>query len=117
MPHFVVECSQPVLDVVSPEALMQALNETAVASGLFALEGPGGIKVRIRPYQHYLTVGQQQDFVHVFGNIMSGRTTEQKGALSKAMVTRLKAMLPKVPIVSMNVQEFDRETYCNRSMV
>ena len=57
------------------------------------------------------------NFIHVFGHIMQGRNTEQKADLSRKIVTRLKSMFPDVPVISMNVIDFEKATYCNKTMV
>jgi 5-carboxymethyl-2-hydroxymuconate isomerase len=48
---------------------------------------------------------------------MEGRSTEQKAVLSKRIVSELKVMFPEVPIISINIRDFERATYCNKSMV
>lgn len=48
---------------------------------------------------------------------MEGRSTEQKAELSKRIVSELKVMFPEVPIISINIRDFERATYCNKSMV
>jgi 5-carboxymethyl-2-hydroxymuconate isomerase len=53
----------------------------------------------------------------VFAYIMEGRTSEQKSVLSTSIVRKLKSMYPDVPVISMNVMEFERATYANRKMV
>ena len=115
MPHFVVDCSENVLSLRTPEELIQAVYETAESTDLFARSGVGGIKVRVNPYKHYTTVGANDDFIHVFANIMEGRTQEQKCTLSKAVVTKLAEMFPSVEVISLNVVDFEKSTYCNRA--
>ncbi len=114
MPHFIIECSEAVLDAIPSGQLMDEVFDTAHASGLFAIED---IKVRIRSYQTYRVGTTNSDFLHIFGNIMEGRTTAQKADLSRRIVVRLKELLPDVPILSINIREFERATYCNRTMV
>jgi 5-carboxymethyl-2-hydroxymuconate isomerase len=114
VPHFLLDCSPNILTLRLPEALIREVHDTAEASGLFA---KGDIKVRIRPFEHYTVGGAQSDFLHVFGYIMQGRTVEQKKALSASIVKRLKELLPDVPVISMNVMEFEKATYTNRTMV
>lgn len=114
MPHLILDCSPRILKLRSPEELLREVHDTAEASGLF---GKGDIKVRIRKYKQYTVGGTQNDFIHVFGYIMEGRTTEQKKALSTSLVKRLKELLPDVPVISMNVMEFEKATYTNRKMV
>jgi 5-carboxymethyl-2-hydroxymuconate isomerase len=117
MPHFIIDCSESVLSLANPDELMRSVYAAAEATGLFATSGVGGIKVRLRPYRHFTNVGAREHFVHVFANIMEGRTREQKKALSEKVVRALKELLPAVEIISMNVREFEKETYCNATMV
>lgn len=117
MPHFIIECSENVLKQKAPQEIIQAVYDTALATELFATNGPGGIKVRINPYRYYNTVNSQKDFIHVFGNIMEGRTEEQKKRLSKNIVSALTQLLPETPVISMNVDEFKQSNYCNKTML
>ncbi len=110
MPHFIIDCSANVLSDTSEEQVITEIHQVAVASGLFA---ENDIKVRMRPFETYLVGGKKTDFIHVFASIMQGRTEAQRAALSKAMVTKLKSLFPKVPFIAMNVDEFEKSTYCN----
>lgn len=114
MPHFVIDCSKNVLNAQTPDAIMEKVYQTAIASQLF---DPGDIKVRINPFEQYKLGGSKDAFIHIFGNIMEGRTADQKQGLSNAMVAGLKAMFPEVAIISMNVRDFDKAGYSNKSMV
>lgn len=113
MPHFIIDCSENVLEMHSADLIMQKVYDSANATNLFA---KGDIKVRINPFKLY-NIGDASSFIHVFGNIMEGRTDEQKFKLSKVIVSALKTMLPNVPIISMNIRDFELANYCNRSMV
>jgi len=117
MPHFIIDCSKNITEKLSPDKLVREVYQSAESSNLFDKDGVGGIKVRINSYEHYLNVGSQDDFIHVFGNIMEGRTISQKSNLSKMIVLKLKSLFPDVPIISMNIREFEKATYCNKSMV
>lgn len=114
MPHFVIDCSEKVVNQESPQKIMQAVHSTAFATGLFS---EGDIKVRINPFSQYLVGGKTEDFIHVFANIMEGRDTEQKKNLSDDIVRKLKTMFPQVPIISINIRDFEKSTYCNKTMV
>ena len=114
MPHFVLDCSERILEQKTPKEIIEEVFNTAVSSGLFKTED---IKVRINPFTYYTTGGKDDDFVHVFANIMEGRTTEQKAKLSENIVSRLKTMFPEVPILSINIRDFEKATYCNKSMI
>ena len=93
---------------------MKLVHDTAESTGLFK---PGDIKVRINPFIHYNVANSKNDFMHVFAYIMQGRNTEQKADLSQRIVKSLKLMFPQVPMISINVTDFEKATYCNRSMV
>jgi len=114
MPHFVLDCSEKIIKLKSPEELMQVVYDTADSTNLFA---KGDIKVRINPFKYFNVGDSKDDFIHVFANIMQGRNTEQKSDLSNKIVGKLKKMFPDVPIISMNIRDFEKDTYCNKSMV
>lgn len=117
MPHFIIDCSESILSLAEPHELLRAVYVAAESTGLFAQSGVGGIKVRLHPYRYFTNVDAQEHFVHVFANIMEGRTTEEKKALSEKVVRTLKAVLPSVEIISMNIRDFEKATYCNATMV
>lgn len=48
---------------------------------------------------------------------MEGRNDHQKADLSKKIVSTLKTMFPNVPILSINLREFEKSSYCNKTMV
>ncbi len=115
MPHFVIDCSQSILEIESPKDMLQAVHEEANATGLFE---EGDIKVRLNPYnKDYLVGGKQENFIHVFADIMEGRNQEQKANLSQRIVKRLKSMFSEVTFIAMNVNDFEKATYCNKNMI
>ncbi|WP_421807532.1 5-carboxymethyl-2-hydroxymuconate Delta-isomerase [Flagellimonas sp.] len=114
MPHFVLDCSDAVIKSQSPESIIQLVYQTAESTGLF---DPQDIKVRINPFEHYIVGNAKDDFIHIFGNIMEGRSTEQKADLSRRIVSELKVLFPEVPIISINIRDFEKATYCNKTMV
>jgi 5-carboxymethyl-2-hydroxymuconate isomerase len=117
MPHFIIECSSTILQRQSPGTIMQTVYDTAAATGLFAVSGAGGIKVRIAPYEHYITVNSKENFIHVFAYIMEGRNTAQKQDLSKKITAALNKLLPWVAVISINISDFEKATYCNKTML
>jgi 5-carboxymethyl-2-hydroxymuconate isomerase len=114
MPHFIIDCSENVLRLRAPEEILREVHDTAESTGLFK---KGDIKVRIRAFEHYTVGNTNADFIHVFGNIMEGRTTEQKADLSRQIIEKLKSMFAEVPVISINIREFEMATYCNRNMI
>ena len=114
MPHFILDCSERILDIQKPKKTIEAVFETAFETGLFERDD---IKVRLNPFKFSLVQSGEADFIHVFGNIMQGRTDVQKADLSKRIVTKLNELFPEVPIISMNIRDFERASYCNKKMV
>ncbi len=98
----------------SPDELMQDVYNEAESTGLFA---KGDIKVRISPFEYYNIGNSKDDFIHIFANIMEGRTADQKKNLSERVIIKLKKIFPDVPIISINIRDFEKATYANRSMV
>jgi len=114
MPHFVIDCSENIIKLKSPEIIMKKVYETAKSTNLFHSHE---IKVRINLYQHYNIGNTKNDFIHVFTNIMEGRTISQKSNLSKIIVNELNLLFPNVPIISMNIRDFEKTTYYNKEMI
>ena len=114
MPHFIIDCSDDIISQVNPEEIMQAVYDTADATGIFM---ENDIKVRLNPYQYYKLGKTKRNFIHVFGYIMEGRSIKQKADLSKKIIERLSQMFPGISILSMNIKEFELATYSNKSLV
>ncbi|HUS11384.1 MAG TPA: 5-carboxymethyl-2-hydroxymuconate Delta-isomerase [Pyrinomonadaceae bacterium] len=114
MPHFIIDCSENIIEQEPPEAIMQAVHDVANATGLFAVND---IKVRLRPYQHFKLGKGKRDFIHIFGHIMEGRSTEQKKDLSRKIIERLNEMFPGISILSINIGEFEKATYSNKASI
>ena len=114
MPHFIIDCSQNVIDEESPEAIMQAVYDVAEATGLFAVND---IKVRLRPFQYFKLGEDKRNFIHVFAYIMEGRSVAQKQNLSRRIIERLNEMFPDTTILSINIAELEKATYSNRALI
>jgi 5-carboxymethyl-2-hydroxymuconate isomerase len=114
MPHFILDCSERILDIQEPKKTIEAVFETAFETGLFERDD---IKVRLNPFKYSLVQSGEADFIHVFGNIMQGRTDDQKADLSRRIVTKLNELFLEVPIISMNIRDFEKTSYCNKTMV
>ena len=114
MPHFILDCSENILEIQEPRKVINSVFETAFSTGLFDRDD---IKVRLNSFKHSLVKGGEVDFIHVFGNIMEGRTDIQKANLSKVIVKQLNNMFPEVSIISMNIRDFEKASYCNKNMI
>ena len=84
MPHCIIEHSAN----IDSEVLVPLVFDGALKSELFEVDG-SDIKVRALPYSSYQTGIGNADFVHVVLKILSGRTSEQKSALSQLVLAQL----------------------------
>jgi 5-carboxymethyl-2-hydroxymuconate isomerase len=114
MPHFIIDCSESIIQQKSPDEIMQTVYDAAESTGLFA---DNDIKVRLQPYAYYKLGKDKKDFIHIFGNIMEGRTTEQKANLSKQIIVQLNNLFPNISILSINISEFEKATYSNKALI
>ncbi len=114
MPHFIIDCSEDIATLKQPLEIIQEVYNTADTSGLFT---KGDVKVRLNPFKDYIVGGKQDSFIHVFAYIMQGRTTQEKAELSNKIVAKLKSMFPDISIISINISDFEKDTYCNKTMV
>ena len=90
------------------------MHSSAISTKLFH---KSDVKVRVNFFKKYSTGDKKEDFIHVFANIMEGRSIEQKAHLSKTIVKDLALMFPLVPNIGTNVIEFERATYFNKNML
>jgi len=114
MPHFIIHCSNNILETHSPQEINKEISKIAVMSGLFDI---ADIKVRVDSYEKYLVGYEEVPFIHVFSHIMQGRTESQRQNLSRSIVSGLSTMFPKISNIAMNIYEFEKSTYCNLKML
>jgi 5-carboxymethyl-2-hydroxymuconate isomerase len=114
MPHFIIDCSENVIRLKSADDIMQEVFNSALSTDLFIASE---IKVRINPFSYYNNGNSLDDFIHVFGYIMEGRNADEKAKLSKAIVSKLNDILPEVPVISINIMDFEKSNYFNKTMI
>ena len=114
MPHFLVDCSESIFILHTEEEIIEQVHLAAKSTELF---NENDIKVRVNSFKKYSTGNKIEDFIHVFGNIMEGRSDEQKADLTKIIVQELTSMFPTVPNIGANIIEFEYANYCNRNML
>lgn len=114
MPHFIVDCSDTITNYCSSDLLMRTIFETAKSSELF---DPENIKVRIKMFKHYTVADKKNDFIHIIAYIMEGRTMDQKQSLSEQIIIQLKKILNNIPVLSIDIRDINRTSYCNKYLV
>jgi 5-carboxymethyl-2-hydroxymuconate isomerase len=111
MPHVIVEYSANLVGAVEIKALLQALHEAALKTGVFPA---GGIRTRAERRDEYIVGDGRPDaaFVHVMLRIGAGRdaATKKRAADSvfSVLCDHLKPTQEKRPLaISLEVQELD----------
>ena len=100
MPHSVIECSydlKPKLDEI-----LQAVHAGVSSTGLFKNDD---IKTRALTYEFYRVGMSESSFIHVASKILVGRTSEQKVALSKGILSELRQL--SIKSCSLTVEIFN----------
>ena len=108
MPHCIIEYSKDLESSVKPLTLINAVHNGAVASKLF---DESHIKTRTRSYEHYKTGVSDKAFIHVTASILSGRTVEQKTALSTKILTELQGLSLSSMVITVQICDIESETY------
>ena len=114
MPHFILDCSENILEEHAEEQILEQVHLIAHSTQLF---NEDDIKVRVHPFKTYSVGNKKEDFIHVFAYVLEGRSTEQKADLSKRVVQKLASMFPNIRKIAMNVYDFEKATYWNRDML
>lgn len=92
MPHIIVEYSQNLEQRIDVQGLLDALHETAIASGVFPL---GGARTRAARREAYTIADGHPDnaYVHVQLRIGHGRDEETKRSAAQALFDTATAYL------------------------
>lgn len=112
MPHCVIQYPSNLFESVDVDSLLTSIHAAADQSALFE---SGDIKVRLLPVEHYLVGPEPAPFVHLECSLLSGRSIEQRQSLARLLAKALCEAVPDVEMVSVEVREIVRATYCNRA--
>jgi 5-carboxymethyl-2-hydroxymuconate isomerase len=106
LPHCIIEHSAS----LEADSLLPLVYQGALLSQLFEPDG-SDIKVRTVAYQHASSGGQPMPFVHVQLKILTGRTLQQKQALSKLVLQQLTQLDLQGCSHTVEVIDIDRASY------
>ncbi|GEM80730.1 5-carboxymethyl-2-hydroxymuconate Delta-isomerase [Vibrio superstes] len=110
MPNLVMEYTDSLEDRLNTQGLLQDMHQALIESELFELNS---IKSRALRCHSWL-IGDsedQHDFIHVTIELLSGRTTQQKQALSQSVFVLLTEQASWVGSVTVNVRDMDRDCF------
>ncbi len=111
MPHIVIEHSTDGHDGFDAVALMRALHDAAVATGVVQA---ADLKIRAMAFDNYLVAGKRDGFCHVTLSMLEGRTPEQKVRLSEALREAMVRLLPQTTSLSVDIRDMDATAYKKR---
>ena len=109
MPHFIIEYAAP--SVPAPENLVKAVFQAACDSQLFTQKD---IKVRSYPCNHFMSGHGEDDFIHVTGYLIAGRSAQQKKHLNQLILNTLILACPECANVSVDARDLDPNTYSKK---
>ena len=114
MPHLIVECSGNLADRLSPDALVRALHEAALETGVFPL---GGMRTRLHLFRHYRIADgdPSHGFVHVTMRIGRGRDLAIRRRAGEHVFGALQAAVAEARrhatlALSLEIEEIDPDT-------
>ena len=111
MPHCIIDYSQDVAAGVEIDRLLEVVHQGAMDSGLFP---EYDIKTRAVEFSQHRTGQTRDSFVHVAVHLLSGRSDEQKIALSEGLLKRIEPLLPAVVSVGVEICDIHRASYRKR---
>lgn len=110
MPHAVIEYSDNIASEVQLSDLTSQIHEGMIASGLFDVDN---IKTRSYATSDFLVGSKAREgsFIHLTVSILTGRTEQQRVALSQSLLDILKTAMPQADIITVDIREMDKATY------
>ena len=111
MPHCIIDYSIEIAEEIDIDALLAAVHDGAMASGLFP---EYDIKTRALGYRHHRTGRTRDSFVHVALHLLSGRSEAQKAGLSESVLAKIEPLLPGVVSVGVEICDIHRHSYRKR---
>lgn len=111
MPHLIIEYAREIEDSLDPRELMQTVQNSALATQLF---DASAVKTRARAYSSHINAGDYQYFIHVTARILSGRSDEQKHALSSQILSDLIKLRLRDISLSVEVCDLHQPSYAKQ---
>jgi 5-carboxymethyl-2-hydroxymuconate isomerase len=111
MPHCIVEYSTGLTAQLAPTRLINAVFQGALQSELF---DSNDIKTRIIAYQDYHSGVVKSEFIHVIIRLLSGRTIEQRAALTHRVLAALFDLGLSGVSLTVEAVEIENASYAKR---
>jgi len=108
MPHCIIEYSKELEDEIKPSQLIERVYQGTLKSNLFIDKD---IKLRTISFENHKIGNEKIDFIHVTVKILTGRSIEDKKALSHIILDDFKDIDIKPLSVTVEVYEIENESY------
>jgi 5-carboxymethyl-2-hydroxymuconate isomerase len=110
MPHIVCHYSANQKMPSIGEVLLN-LHNAAVSTGVVKAED---LKIRAQSFDEFLVAAERRSFFHVAFYLLTGRTRQQKQALSVEIRRVLSELLSETNSISVDIRDMDPEAYKKR---
>jgi len=108
MPHLIVEYAETLATEAQVPALLDAVHDAALSSGLFPEDH---IKTRAIPVRFFRVGSGGGSFIHAQLRIKSGRSEAQKRSLSTAVLAAINGQCWSADVVTVEVVDMDGVSY------
>jgi 5-carboxymethyl-2-hydroxymuconate isomerase len=119
LPHILLEYSANLAGQIDFPDFLQALRDSALATGVFPL---GGVRVRAYQADHYLIADGHPDnaFLHIMLRVGHGRDLETRKRACEAIFAtacaHLAQLYERIPLgISLEMQEIDAVLTCKKN--
>ncbi|TQV89436.1 5-carboxymethyl-2-hydroxymuconate Delta-isomerase [Aliikangiella coralliicola] len=108
MPHCIIEFATELEERINITTLIDSVHQGALLSELFEEKD---IKTRAIAIDYFRTGIEKQPFIHVTVKILSGRSAEQRAALSNSIAHELRKL--KISQISLTIEicEIEKSSY------
>ncbi|MGR5064545.1 5-carboxymethyl-2-hydroxymuconate Delta-isomerase [Photobacterium sp. DNB22_13_2] len=110
MPNLVMEYAEPVVERVNISGLLDDLHTILLECGIFE---PDSVKSRSYRCHNWLA-GENRDldtFIHIELTMLSGRSTEVKRDLSRALMTALEQHASTINSLTIDIRDMDSDCF------
>ncbi len=108
MPHVIIEYADVLEAQIPREILLDTIHQSVENSGLF---NASDIRSRTQSFDKFRLGVKQHSFLHITIKLLSGRTDEQKLALTQLVMQTMQSLSLTDVLISCECIEIDKASY------
>lgn len=108
MPHCIISYTRDIEQDINIKSLLDVAFGAVESTGLF---DRASIKARAIGYDIYKSGQNRDDYIHIDLKILSGRTAEQKKALSDHMMNAISPHIGRTKSLTIDIIDMDKASY------